>query len=368
MDKEKKVLKISNRRKGIAGCILFAAGFALLFISRISRGFAIWYSAHVYLLFVNTLGRLMEIFPFSVSELMLYILTVTLIITLLYLMIQTARKAAGKQEWVSWALNVYLAVAVLLFLFGVNCGVNYHKESFSESSGIIAEKYSAQELSEVCQWLAEKVNERCAQVERDSDGVMRLSSAKKTNAEAVMAMKKLGQQYPELSGYFPKPKNLMFSWILSVQDLTGIYSPFTVEANYNNAMLDYNIPFTACHELSHLRGFMQEEEANFIAFLASSGSEDIGFQYSGYLMGWRYCMNVLYQADYEAWEEIRSRIDERVEADLEANREFWQKYDGKIAEVSNKVNDTYLKANDQSDGVQSYNRMVDLIVAYKKQE
>ena len=78
-------------------------------------------------------------------------------------------------------------------------------------------------------------------------------------------------------------------------------------------------------------------------------------------------MNVLYQADYEAWEEIRSQINELVEVDLKANREFWQKYNGRIAEVSNKVNDTYLKANDQSDGVQSYNRMVDLIVAYKKQ-
>ena len=366
MDKEKKVLKTSNRMKGITGCILFAAGFALLFISRISRGFAIWYSTHVYLFFVNTLGRLMGVFPFSVSELILYIVIVTFIITVLYLMIQTVKKKAGKQEWKSWAVNVYFVAAVLLFLFAINCGVNYHKESFSESSKIIAERYTAEELREVCLWLAGEVNERSNQVERDSNGVMCLGSTGKTNAEAVRAMEKLGKQYSELSGYFPKPKGLMFSWILSIQDLTGIYSPFTVEANYNNAMTDYNIPFTACHELSHLRGFMQEEEANFIAFLASSGSDDIGFQYSGYLMGWRYCMNVLYQADYKAWEEIRPQINELVEVDLKANREFWQKYDGKIAEVSNKVNDTYLKANDQSDGVQSYNRMVDLIVAYKK--
>ena len=176
----------------------------------------------------------------------------------------------------------------------------------------------------------------------------------------------LGERYPELSGYYPKPKALLVPWILSVQQLTGIYSPFTVEANYNSGMADYNIPFTACHELSHLRGFMQEEEANFIAFLASTGSENIDFQYSGYLMGWRYCMNVLYQVDYESWEEIRGKLSERVEPDFIANRDFWDRYDGRIARAANKVNDTYLKANDQSEGVESYNRMVDLIVAYKR--
>lgn len=75
-------------------------------------------------------------------------------------------------------------------------------------------------------------------------------------------------------------------------------------------------------------------------------------------------MNVLYKADYEAWEELRAGLSAQVEPDLQANREFWDNYDGRIAETANRVNDTYLKANAQSEGVESYNRMVDLIVAY----
>ena len=36
---------------------------------------------------------------------------------------------------------------------------------------------------------------------------------------------------------------------------------------------------------------------------------------------------------------------------------------------SNKINDTYLKANAQSDGVKSYGRMVDLLLAkYRKDQ
>ena len=181
---------------------------------------------------------------------------------------------------------------------------------------------------------------------------------------AVEAMQGLAEKFPSLEGYYPQPKKLIVSEILSYQGLTGIYSPFTVEANYNGDMTAYNIPFTACHELSHLSGFMQEEEANFIAFLACIRSDRADFQYSGYLSGWVYCMNALYRADRESWQEVRLLLDEAAEPDLEANTEFWDAYEGGISKTADKINDTYLKVNGQADGVQSYSRMVDLIVAY----
>lgn len=133
-------------------------------------------------------------------------------------------------------------------------------------------------------------------------------------------------------------------------------------------MQPYNIPFTECHELSHLRGFMQEQEANFIAFLACEHAERIDFQYSGYLMAWIYSTNALYRADHEVWQEVRSGLDQSVEPDLEANSRFWDSYEGKVSEVANQINDTYLKVNGQSDGVKSYDRMVDLLVSYRKTE
>lgn len=95
---------------------------------------------------------------------------------------------------------------------------------------------------------------------------------------------------------------------------------------------------------------MQEEEANFIVFLACKDANRIDFQYSGYLMGWIYSMNALRMTDADAWQEGRQRLDSQVDADLEANNRFWAAHDGAVAEVSNKVNDTYLKANGQSAG------------------
>jgi len=378
---KKRFLESSNKRKCITGSILIAAGFILMYISRISRTFAQWYSTHIYPLWVNMIGRVMGFFAFSVSEALLYTVLLLTVLTFFRIVIRAVKKCAArcevKREFAAWGGTLYVFSGALFCLYALNCGINYHRASFSESSGIEVERYTADELKEVCLWLTGEVNGLSGKVNRDAEGIMRLglkngsnsgadereTDRRAMNREAVRAMERLGQDYPELSGYYPNPKGLLCPWILSVQQLTGIYSPFTVEANYNSGIVDYNIPFTMCHELSHLRGFMQEEEANFIAFLASSGSENNDFRYSGYLMGWTYCMNVLYKADYDAWEEVRGQLSEEAEPDLAANREFWDRYDGRIAEVSNKVNDTYLKANDQSEGVASYDQMVDLIVA-----
>ena len=49
-------------------------------------------------------------------------------------------------------------------------------------------------------------------------------------------------------------------------------------------------------------------------------------------------------------------------------RDKWEPYKGEAAEIHNKVNDAYLKANNQTDGVQSYGRMVDLLIAQYEKE
>ena len=75
-------------------------------------------------------------------------------------------------------------------------------------------------------------------------------------------------------------------------------------------------------------------------------------------------MNALYRTDPVAWEEVRAALTPAAEPDLAANNAFWDRYEGVISETSDLINDTYLKANGQIDGVRSYDRMVDLIVSY----
>ncbi len=178
------------------------------------------------------------------------------------------------------------------------------------------------------------------------------------------AMEKLGQRYSRLSGHYPFPKPILNTWLLSVQQTTGVYSPFTVEANYNRDIAYYDIPFTICHELSHLRGYMQEEEANFIGVLATIGADDLYFNYSGYVSAWVYAGNALARVDSTAFATLYSRINARTRQDMLYNNAYWKQFEGKPAEAHEQLNDAYLKLQGQTTGVRSYGHVTDLMLEY----
>lgn len=370
--------KTNHFRKFMYGAVIFAASFLLLFLSRQNRELSEWYATHVYNRIVSIVGKVTGGFPFSVVEMLLYLVLLILSIGAIWIVIAVflqkirkehleehckgRRKESWKEQCKGMLVNFWLFAAVLFLLYTLNCGINYQRKTFSELEGLQISAYSAEELKRVCQMLTDDVNTYADDMKRDAQGVMILDGNER--AYAAEAMEKLGETYPEFAGEYPLPKPLAGSWILSIQNLTGIYSPFTVEANYNKDMTDYNIPFTMCHELSHLRGFMEEKEANFIAYLACMESDQAEFRYSGSLLGWIYCTNVLYKVDYDAYQEIRAELSDEALNDLRANREFWAAYDGTVARVSESINDGYLKANGQEEGVEGYDRMVDLMVAY----
>lgn len=369
--------KKENRRaekRAAAALILFVISLCAMILAKENMSFAVWYSENVYRVLVSFLGRISGMVPFSVSEILIYLLVFVLVSSffrMIFKIIKLRRKdkfSKGKRRgiFVSWFSNVFLGAGILLFLYVSCCGINYYRSSFSEEEKIEEYEYSAEELKQTCIRLTEEVGYRADQVLRDSMGVMKLEGPEEESA--VEAMYKAGMEYESLRGYYPRPKKLLFSEILSYQGLTGIYLPFTVEANYNGDMTAYNKPFTACHELSHLRGFMQEQEANYIAFLACIKSERTDFQYSGYLSAWVYCMNALYRTDQESWAEVRKMMDGAAEPDLKANHDFWEQHEGKISETAEQINDTYLKVNGQAEGVKSYDRMVDLVVSFYKND
>ncbi len=53
--------------------------------------------------------------------------------------------------------------------------------------------------------------------------------------------------------------------------------------------------------------------------------------------------------------------------DLEYQHAYWKQFQGAAKDVVDKINDSYLKFNGETDGVKSYGRMVDLLLAYHRQ-
>ena len=59
-------------RRAVAGIVLFAAAFLLLFAASVSGEFAQWYTLHVYSFFVATLGRFFWILAVTSSGFFLF--------------------------------------------------------------------------------------------------------------------------------------------------------------------------------------------------------------------------------------------------------------------------------------------------------
>ena len=179
----RQLMHSGSMRRCTAAALLLVSSAALMILSANVPAFAEWYSGAVYPLAVNSIGRISGLFPFSVSEIGIYILLTAFFVTLARMVIrlagsrtgretvatkpgiagQTAGKKTGRSSaaiFVSWFSGVLLAAGILAFLYTACCGINYHRRSFSEEEGIVTYQYSADNLKEICLWLTEEVNVR----------------------------------------------------------------------------------------------------------------------------------------------------------------------------------------------------------------
>lgn len=331
------------------------------------------YITYVFQIWVNTYGRVMGIFPFSVGEIMLVLAAVLCVLSLVLWIPMCWWKGIrklGKWYYCFFAWIV-LVVGVIMTL---NCSILYHASTFSENyfEESIGKKYGLEELVAVRNIVVEECERLALLMEREEDGTICFD--KDMEAQAILCMQDLGQTYARLQGFYPRPKPLVSSDFFSQQYMCGYYFPFSLEANYNDVMYLMNKPATMCHELAHLRGYIFEDEANFISFLACIQSEDIVFQYSGYLSVLYYLDNDFYDAVGRNWEMYSAQpvISEQVHQDnIFLTDEEWDRINGKalidteiVDEISDVVVDTTLKVNGVSDGMISYNRVVELLLHY----
>ncbi len=346
-------LPIHKFWKLYTGAGFLAAAALLQAAARNLPGFGEWYAVTVYPVLVGIIGRFSGVFPFSVVEILLYLCILLVIYDVI----------SHFHQWKELLQRLFLFACILAFSYTANCGINYYRKPFSYYLDLDVRESSAEELRALCAFLTRQVNEAHEALAQEAEPLPATRFQESAN-DGRLAMYRLSETYPQLAGYYPQAKGLLVSRILSVQQLSGIYSPFTIEANYNREMTGYNIPHTVCHELSHLRGFMREDEANFIGYLACIGWDSPEFRYSGYLTGWIYAGNALAKQDFDTYHQLYGQLHPEVLADLRENSMFWDRFEGKVAEAANQMNDVYLKINSQEDGVKSYGRMVDLLLAY----
>ena len=374
------------RKKSVIGYIISALALAgLNLLAWRSTSFCDFYIANIFPVWVNTYGRITGIFPFSVGEFMLVAGCILVVILAVCLVVcgllgifklfkhktipRLHKLCKGYLFFFAWT---FLVVCVVMTL---NCFILYHASTFSEKYfGELpsSEEFTFEELIAVRNLVVEKCNELSLVMDRDESG--EIIYAGDLEKDAIRAMQSLGKTYPQLDGYYPRPKPLLASDFFCQQYMQGYYFPFSMEANYNTVMCLMNKPATLCHELSHLRGYIYEDEANFIAFLACISSDDIVYEYSGYLSVLYYLDNDFYHGVNEDAELYlaQPQISPLVHKDNTfVTEEEWERINGKalidtevVEEVSDTFVDTTLKLNGVDDGKISYSRVVRLLLQY----
>lgn len=349
-----------------------------------SSAFCDFYIAHIFPIWVNTYGRLTGIFPFSVGE-WLIVAGIALVLTAIVLAVVSLARRKFFCRFFTFFAWMLLAVWVIMTL---NCMILYHATTFSEKYfGTDTGDYSVAELLRLRNMVAEECNSFSGQVIRDGQGRIVYSGSlsaggKKVDMEdkARETMRQLGRTYPQLDGYYPRPKAMLFSDFMCQQNMLGWYFPFSMEANYNKVAYVMNQPASMCHELAHLRGYIYEDEANFISYLACVQSDDIYFQYSGYLSVLGYLERDLRNAAKSSPKAFAAACEEEApvqllgivyEDDVFVTDEEWERINKKTlldTETVNKATDTFvdttLKVNGVSDGKVSYSRVVRLLLQY----
>ena len=237
--------------------LLFPLGVILVLLARLDNGWVEhFFVPFIYKPLSYVIGSACSSVSFSVTEM----LTVLAVAFLIYYIIKNFKSPLRV------LINLLCTAAVMFFLFEIFMGLNYYRYEAKEYLDIEVKPATKEQLYDLCQTLAEDMNKYRAELETDENGVARLmdKNRSETAYSAMEAYKDLSADYSFLKSADIRNKPLISSKLFSCVLTTGIYFPYTFESNINVDAPEHTIPATMCHELTHYRGFMRENEANFL--------------------------------------------------------------------------------------------------------
>ena len=346
----------------------------------LSTDYADWHRVHIFPFFQNIMTSFSNVFPFSLGELLLCMAAVFAMAMMIAGIAYFISRLNGisVKGYERFFKTAGFIIAGTAFVMTNNCFILYHSTGLEGSylNGASESEYDFETLAESREFIVERVNALAKEIERDEDGNPKFTG--NMADEAVKAMQNLGLQWNELLGQYSVPKPLLASEFMCQQSMRGYYFPFTMEANYNAEMTEINMPSTMCHELAHTKGFIKEDEANFIAYVACINSDNKFFQYSGYLSVLNYINNDFKEACsectglYSSYTKISKQVKQdnvfmlaKVEEKVEKNAIIPTKT---VRAAAKSYVDITLAANGIPEGSVTYSKVVGLLIYSREAE
>lgn len=326
------------------------------------------YSNGIYVFFTKTIGRVANALSVSLAEILVYILALSIIFLIIYIICAFFKPRGEKLTNIFKRVMSLVSLACTLYsIFIIFWGFNYARKPLSETMNLdTSSGYSYSELKELTIDLIDTCNTLRASLGEDEKGVFKTTMDKKDILDSIGTVYK--QYAPSFANTAPETrvKGVFTKNALSITKTLGIFSPFTLEPNVNMEMPDLYFASTAAHEYAHLEGFAREDEADFLSWYVLSKCNNKEFRYSAYMSALSHALNACYKADKDGYADIYNRMNDGLKRDFINDRDYWKQFDGKIAETSDKIYTQYLQSNKIDDGLKSYGRMLDLMLALRK--
>jgi len=251
----------------------------------------------------------------------------------------------------NWRLPLGLISALYLIFFW-GWGLNYHRSPIEIRMGLKAvPKPSKEEFRQFLAMTTLAVNRLWAEIpdpersRRNSAGMEHEASSRVRKVVAQIdgtdwpAATRIKHSYPA-------------DWWFHAAGIDGVFNPIGHEPVLVSGIPSFRLPFVMTHELAHVHGIAGEGDANFVAFLASMGSEDSRFQYSAAFEMWLHLGGSAAELDPGPRQDLQSYMD------LIRSQEIPQ-----LSRIQSAILDSHLKANGIQEGVQSYSKFVSLAIA-----
>lgn len=348
----------TKRTKFILAVLLPLQYLGLLLLRQFPEFVETVYSNGIFPFFATILRYTFGWVPFSVGDLLYLLLGVYLV---RWCFKNYKRIVKGPRGLL---LDILSSISVIYFVFNLMWGINYYRTPLYKSMELDRD-YTTEQLIDITEQLIEKANTMHRQLGyADSTKIELPYSQKEIFQSSLAGYTALEKIHPEFSYRSLSLKNSGWSLGLTYMGYSGYYNPLTGEAQVNNLIKTYKFPVVAAHEQAHQIGYAAENEANFIATLATIHNPDLFIQYTGYIFVLRYCINELARRDMDTYHRLLPTVNYGILESYREMREFWASYENPLEDVSKLFWDQFLKANNQQQGIMSYSYMVALVVNY----
>ncbi|MDC6367598.1 MULTISPECIES: DUF3810 domain-containing protein [Flavobacteriaceae] len=321
-----------------------------------------YYSNGIYPIIAKVLRALFGWIPFSFGDL-LYTALVVLAIRYLYKNWKNIRKKPSY-----FLKDVAVVLSIAFFAFHFLWGLNYYRQPITWKMGVEKE-YTLEELEDYTRYLVERTNKYQKAITGDTITPVKIPySRKEIFKKTEEGYATLMQTYPYFEYKNPSLKASIFSIPLTYMGYGGYINPFTNEAQVNGVTPLFRLPTVSGHEAVHQLGYAAEDAANFIGFLVTIQHKDPYFKYAAYHHALGYCLSDLARKDEDKSKELIALLHPGVKKNFQELREFWENYENPLEPMFKAVFNTFLKANNQKEGIKSYHSVVGLMISYQKKK